>query len=166
MLCEDCGKNQASVVITVTTGGQSTTRHLCAACMEKMKQSFTQGDVQSFLSSLLQLLNNEPAAPSLSCSGCGLSYAEFQHTGKLGCAQCYRDFAEELRPLLLRIHGRSQHAGRVPPSREKARELEQCVDELRGKMDKAVAEENFEMAARLRDEIRAITERRQTEGQP
>ena len=156
MLCEDCHKNQATVIITVTTGDETTTRHLCAECMKKMESSFEQGDVQSFLSSLLSLLSSQPEAPTLTCSGCGLTYEEFQSTGKLGCAQCYHDFSEQLRPLLLRIHGRSQHAGRVPKSHEKERKLEQCLSELRTRMDQAVASEDFEEAARLRDEIRAL----------
>lgn len=166
MLCEDCHKNQATVIITVTTGGETTTRHLCPECMKKMESSFAQGDVQGFLSSLLSMLSAQPEAqeaPALKCSGCGLTYEEFQRTGKLGCAQCYHDFAEQLRPLLLRIHGRSQHAGRTPhggtQSAEQPGESEQRLNELHARMDQAVAAENFEEAARLRDEIRALTEK-------
>ncbi len=156
MLCEDCNKNQATVMITVTAGGEVTTRHLCQECMKKVEESFSQGDVQSFLSSLLSLLSAQPKAPQLTCSGCGLTYAEFQRTGKLGCAQCYQDFAEELRPLLARVHGRSQHAGRVPPGQEKPQDISVCMQELRTQMEAAVSAENFEEAAKLRDEIRAL----------
>lgn len=159
MLCEDCKQNQATVVITVTAGGEKTTRHLCPECMKKMENSFATGDVQAFLSSLLSLLASQPQTPTLQCSGCGLSYEEFQQTGQLGCAQCYTDFAEQLQPLLSRIHGRSQHAGRVPASHQKTRELEQCIDTLRERMETAVAAENFEEAAKMRDEIRALTAR-------
>ena len=164
MLCEDCNKNQATVVITVTTGGEITSRHLCQECMKKMEISFAQGDVQSFLSSLLALLSTEPKGSKLTCSGCGLSYTAFQQTGRLGCAQCYQDFAEELRPLLARIQGRSQHAGRMPAGREKEETREQTIGELRKRMEKAVSLENFEEAAQLRDEIRALSERVETEG--
>lgn len=156
MLCEECQKKEATVMITVTVGGEMTSRHLCPDCMKKMESSFAAGDVQSFLSSLLSLLSASPKAPELVCSKCGLSYEEFQHTGKLGCAQCYKDFQEQLRPLLLRIHGRSQHAGRVPQSHQKEREMALCLDTLRKEMDEAVAREDFEQAARLRDEIRAM----------
>lgn len=166
MLCEDCMKNQATVMITVTAGGEMTTRHLCQDCMKKMEASFTQGDVQSFLSSLLALLSAQPKAPQLTCSGCGLTYEEFQRTGKLGCAQCYQDFAKELRPLLARIHGRSQHAGRVPSGQEKTLEAELCLEELRQQMAEAISTENFEEAAKLRDEIRALSEAKASEEQP
>lgn len=165
MLCEECNKNQATVVITVTTGGEITTRHLCQECMKKMEISFAQGDVQSFLTSLLALLSAEAKGAKLTCSGCGLSYSAFQQTGKLGCAQCYQDFAEELRPLLARIQGRSQHAGRMPAGHENEKAREQTIGELRKRMEKAVTLENFEEAAQLRDEIRVLSGRAETEGQ-
>lgn len=163
MLCEDCKKNQATVVITVTAGGEVTTRHLCPECMKKMENSFAQGDVQGFLSSLLSMLSSEPKAPVRICSGCGLAYDEFQRTGKLGCAQCYHDFSDELRPLLFRIHGRSQHAGRVPVDHEKTFQRKRHIDELRERMEKAVIVENFEEAAELRDQIRQMNEKQETE---
>ena len=163
MLCEECKKNPASVVITVTAGGEVTTRHLCQECMQEMKSSFAHGDVQGFLSSLLSILSSGEKAPTRTCSGCGLPYEEFQHTGKLGCAQCYQDFADELRPLLARIHGRSQHVGRSPAKPHQEAQWQQQIDELRMRMEQAVVIENFEEAARLRDEIRALSEARQAE---
>lgn len=198
MLCEDCQKNLATVVITVTAGGEMKTRHLCQDCMKKMQNSFAQGDVQSFLSSLLSLLSAAPKAPQLTCSGCGLTYQEFQQTGKLGCAQCYHDFADELRPLLQRIHGRSEHAGRMPEGyvkeqphmepddtnpvihpksslfsahrmeanneKETEPKPKSEIDVLRIQMDEAVAIENFEQAAKLRDQIRILTDQKEAEG--
>ncbi len=162
MLCEECGKNQATVSITVTTGNGTTTRRLCPECMKKMEFSLAKGDIQSFLSSVLSVLGNEKKTeqPSIVCSSCGLSFAEFEHTGRLGCAQCYRDFSAQLKPSLQKIHGRTQHAGRKPKAfvPDPQDELNQQLNELRRQMDEAVAAENFEEAARLRDEIRALTE--------
>lgn len=169
MLCEECGKNQATVSITVTTGSETTTRRLCPECMKKMEFSLAKGDIQSFLSSVLSVLGNEKKneQPSIVCSSCGLSYAEFEHSGRLGCAQCYRDFASQLKPFLQKIHGRTQHAGRRPKAfvPDPQDELNQRVSELRRLMDEAVTEENFEEAARLRDELRSLTEAREVAGQ-
>ena len=163
MLCEECGKNEANVSITVTSGQGVTTRHLCYECMKKMESSLATGDIQSFLSSILSVLQTETKkeeTPTIVCSGCGMRYADFEHTGRLGCAQCYRDFAEQLKPLLQRVHGRVQHAGRKPASYapDPASLLNEKVLKLRQQMDEAVALENFEEAARLRDELRALTE--------
>jgi len=162
MMCEECGKNQATVSITVTTGSGTNTRRLCPECMKKMEFTLVKGDIQSFLSSVLSVLGSEKKAeqPSIVCSSCGLSYAEFEHTGRLGCAQCYRDFANQLKPSLQKIHGRTQHAGRRPKAfvPDPQDELNQRMSELRKQMDEAVANENFEEAARLRDELRSLTE--------
>jgi len=165
MLCEECGKNQATVSITVTTGNGMNTRHLCPECMKKMEASLAKGDIQSFLSSIMSVLGKEKKAqqPAVICSGCGLSYAEFEHTGRLGCAQCYRDFSAQLKPMLQKIHGRTQHAGRKPaafvPDPQDA--FNARLMELRQKMEEAVAVENFEDAAKYRDELRSLTEKQQ-----
>jgi len=166
MLCEECGKNQATVSITVTTGGNTSTRRLCPECMKKMELNLVKGDIQSFLSSVLSVLGSEKKTeeqPTVVCSSCGLSYQEFEHTGRLGCAQCYRDFADQLKPSLQKIHGRTQHAGRRPKAYvpDPQDELNQRVNELRKLMDEAVAAENFEEAARLRDELRSLMEKRE-----
>ncbi len=166
MLCEECNKNPATVVITVMSGGATTTRHLCKECMAKMENSIAKGDMSSFLASLSSILSKQPRETTLTCDACGLTYEEFLRTGKLGCTRCYQVFSEQLKPLLLRVHGRNQHAGRVPPGREKERELEQCLSGLRAQMDKAVNDENFEQAAVLRDEIKALCDKQNAEAKP
>ena len=162
MLCEECGKNPATLSITVTTGSGVTTRHLCPECVKKMELNLVKGDVQSFLSSVLSVLGSEKKKdhPAIVCEDCGLSYSEFEKTGRLGCAQCYTHFAEYLKPSLQKIHGRTQHAGRHPKTfiPDPQRELEIKQNRLRRLMDEAVACENFEEAARLRDELRSLTE--------
>lgn len=165
MLCEECGKNQATVSITLATGNGTTTRRLCPDCMKKMESSLAKGDIQGFLSSILSVLKAEKKddRPVVTCPGCGLSYADFEHTGRLGCAQCYRTFSEQLKPLLQRIHGRAQHAGRRPAAfvPDPTDAFNARVAELRQKMDEAVALENFEDAAKYRDELRKLTESRE-----
>ena len=165
MLCEECGKNQATVSITVTTGNGVKTRRLCPECMKKMELSLAKGDIQSFLSSIMSVLSKEKKTeqPEITCSACGLTYAKFEHTGRLGCAQCYRDFASHLKPMLQKIHGRTQHAGRKPKAfvPNPQDEINARILQLRQKMDEAVAEENFEDAAKYRDELRQLTEQQE-----
>ncbi len=164
MLCEECGKNPATVSITLTTGSVTTTKRLCQECMKKMESSLFKGDIQGFIGSILSVLHaenpKENETPSPCCSGCGLSYRDFEHTGRLGCAQCYRDFSKQLQPLLQRIHGRAQHAGRRPTAYtpDPTQILNEKMLKLRQKMDEAVASENFEDAAKYRDELRALTQ--------
>ena len=166
MLCEECNKNPATVLITVMSGNDTTIRHLCQECVEKMETSIAKGDMSTFLSALLNILSREPKQATLRCDICGLSYEEFQNSGKLGCAHCYQTFSEQLKPLLLRVHGRSQHAGRVPSSHQNERAIARCLAELKERMEQAVSSENFEEAASLRDEIRALIEKQKAEVHP
>lgn len=160
-------KNKATVSITVTTGNGVTTRRLCPECMKKMELSLVKGDIQSFLSSIMSVLGKEKQSdhPELKCSSCGLTYAEFEHTGRLGCAQCYREFSAQLKPMLQKIHGRTQHAGRKPTAfvPDPQDEINARILQLRQKMDEAVAEENFEDAAKYRDELRTLTDQHSRE---
>jgi protein arginine kinase activator len=84
------------------------------------------------------------------CPACGLTYAAFKAEGRFGCAQDYDAFHEVLEPLLERVHRATEHDGKQPLSRRRAAELE----ELRERMKRAVANEDYEQAARLRDLIR------------
>lgn len=157
MMCEECGQNPATVILALNVNGESTQKHLCAACMEKLKDSFSKGDIQSFLSSILSdIATVDAPEKDIYCSRCKLSYKEFKKTGRLGCAQCYQDFRDELKPMLLKIHGRSQHAGRMPRVSPEEQEQQQVLADLRKRMEEAVAQENFEEAALLRDQIKQL----------
>lgn len=178
MLCDECGKNPAVFSVTITSGEGVSNRHLCSDCMKNMESTLAGGNIHSFLSSILGMLsavNGEDTKPV--CSSCGLRFSEFERTGRLGCANCYKDFQKELGPMLQRIHGSSQHVGRKPawftaagnePTQTPASAEEtvsareelnaQRMDELRQKMDEAVAVENFEAAAQYRDEMRALAQ--------
>ena len=162
MLCEECGKNQAEVLVTTVVNGQSATRPLCRACLKK----YQTGDLQAVLAAILsamagKLQETDEEMPDIVCPKCGETYAEFQKTGMLGCAECYQAFRKELAPVITRVQGRSQHAGRKPPVSEEEQARQDRMAELRGLMEAAVAEENFEEAARLRDELRAMTPARE-----
>lgn len=157
MLCEECGQRNAEVIMTTLIGGQSTTRHLCRECVKKYKA----GDLQAVLAAVLSTMSEKQHTPEITCPRCGETYAEFQKTGMLGCAECYRAFQKELTPLIARVQGRSQHAGRRPPVSEEEQARMTRMEELRAQMEAAVAAENFEEAARLRDELRAMAPARE-----
>ncbi len=167
MLCEECKINEATVFITMHLQEEKRTKHLCQECVDKLKLDFEQGDIENFLTSLMAIMPKTTPTESLQCSVCHLSYETFQKTGKLGCAQCYEDFKEQLQPLLRRIHGRTQHAGRVPfryEFTEKTKEKEEEPknlekEQLRIEMAKAIEEENFEQAAIIRDKLKALTDK-------
>ena len=91
------------------------------------------------------------------CGFCGLTFAQFRETGRLGCPHCYSSFENHLRGLLRRIHGGTQHVGKVYlPSDPTASERAKRLEGLRRRLQRAVESEDFERAAEIRDLIRAL----------
>ena len=157
MTCDACQKNEATVKLVAIIDGVKTERHLCASCMEKQKRQLRSEGMQSMLSAIISSARKTANQPSLRCSNCGLSYDEFRKTSRLGCAQCYDDFKVQLKPLLHRLHGSTQHVGRVPELVDEELKTSTKLDQLRREMEIAIACEDFEQAAILRDALRGLT---------
>jgi len=164
MMCDNCGQHPASFHITTVTGEERKERNLCPECMAKLKQQMPGIDLNhltGLLSGFLQAIkaNNEASnkdEPGLKCGQCGMTYSAFRKVGLLGCANCYQDFKEPLRELLGSIHGRTQHVGRVPKNVGEDLSIRFQVERLRTELKTAIAEEEYENAASLRDQIRAL----------
>lgn len=155
----------------VLVNGKKHELHLCAECAKN------RGLPIDKLPALLVLLSgprgkNDPAA---ACSTCGSSLKGLNEHGLLGCADCYDTLREELLPVIKRAQGgRIKHTGRRPEGwakvPEKAEEtmpvqLEELehtpadpIETLRAELKAAVEREEYERAAVLRDEIRALSE--------
>lgn len=92
------------------------------------------------------------------CPHCGLKFKDFRTTGRLGCAHDYEVFRAELQPLLENIHGETQHVGKSP-RRHRGPAAKQRTTEtshLRKLLQQAVQREDYEEAARLRDQLRKL----------
>ena len=101
-------------------------------------------------------LTDAPARERKSCPLCSSTFSDFQKNGKTGCPECYRTFSEELKSTIHSIHGNVKHIGRAPSKFRKNREKENELKSLKNQLKNAIADENFEIAATLRDKIRAI----------
>ncbi len=154
MLCQECQKRIAKVHFTQIIKNNKVTMYLCENCArEKGSIGFPgQFDAGDFFSGLMgrpvELEEDE-----IVCSKCKMTYDEFQKVGKLGCDKCYETFEEKLGGLIKRLHGNIEHHGKAPKrSKISSREIET----LRVGLAKAIHEENYEMAAELRDKIRLL----------
>lgn len=168
MLCEECKLQEASYTISVMVGNEVTQRHLCADCMAKMHMSLASGNIRDLLSTFLSAISGaaqeekeEKPEDEVTCPRCETTWSQFTRTGHLGCPGCYEAFRERLQPMLLQVHGRVQHAGRRPLNTEKAQRVRTQREELAWQMEQAVALEDFETAAALRDRIRALSEQKE-----
>ena len=158
MLCDICGKREATFHYTEIINGVSRELHLCEECAKK--KGFMLPDAFSFADFMGGLIEPEQI-PSLEtelkCKNCGYSYSDFKKTGFLGCSQCYSSFHKMLEPLLKKIHGSSKHIGKFPQGKKKKeRGKDTEIQLLREKLKNAVAREEFEEAAKLRDRIKGL----------
>ena len=173
MLCDDCGHHEA-VVHIVQIGPQGRVeKNLCEKCAagygELMPESQPRKNmsVDDFLRGMFRQPAEQGEKPKeregeplvLTCPNCGMSYEDFQQTGKIGCSVCYGTFRRQLEPLLRRIHGTSTHSGKIPRRSGGTLELKQEIKRLRAELKEKVAQEEYEEAARLRDEVRALEQK-------
>ena len=151
MLCQHCNKENATVHFEQVVNNKKTEMYICEDCAKKlgvinMDMPFS---VSDFFSDFLK--TDLIGTSDVICDKCGMSYYEFQNTGKLGCDQCYKKFKTGLDPLLNRIQGSNRHIGKGPEEAQPDK-----MEELRGKLKEAVSEERYEDAAKIRDEIRGL----------
>src|SRR6185436_10107948 len=90
------------------------------------------------------------------CPQCGFSQADFKKSGRLGCPECYKTFAEGLSGLLKTMHKGTRHIGKTPEALRQTRETVDRLKSLQKKLAKAIEGEDYETAAALRDEIKAV----------
>lgn len=159
MKCDHCGENEAVIHLTQIVDNKMGTYHLCEACAAEKGLEPEPGIGNFPLTDFLAQMGEakpEPAGP-VECEYCGLSLKDFKKTGRLGCSHCYVTFDEHMRGLFRRLHGGTQHVGKVylPPDPTEADRHEQ-LSRLRRKLDVAVEKEEFERAAQLRDQIREL----------
>ncbi|MFH0910016.1 MAG: UvrB/UvrC motif-containing protein [Planctomycetota bacterium] len=151
-ICEICKKNPATVHLTDIHNNEKKELHLCQSCAEQkgitFQNSFSLPDLLAGLTRQRELRNT----PGPICKECGLSYRDFQTRGRLGCPQDYKAFAEEIEPMLERIHGRVQHVGKTPAAAGRTSGQQNLMTLMR-QMRTAVEREDYEKAAALRDEI-------------
>lgn len=164
MLCNVCGKNEARVHLTQIAEGKTTKVDLCEFCAKEKK--FDEASLVSDLISEIQgkktaILPSRGGETTLRCSACGYTQADFKKTGRLGCAHCYQAFEEKLRKILKSMHPAASHVGKTPEkliAKKIPQELEAHSLRLQEQLKRAVKREQFEEAARFRDELKAIRE--------
>ena len=159
MLCNECGKNQATVHSVQYVNGAKSEVHLCSQCAkhhpELSMNLFSTGDFfKSFFDDFMQMLVHSGSGAV--CDSCGTSFGEFRQSGLFGCPDCYDTFKDAVIPVLKGTHGSIQHTGEKPAANAEEAEKRRHYYDLKEQLAKAVAEERFEDAAKLRDEIGAL----------
>ncbi|KSV60033.1 UvrB/UvrC motif-containing protein [Acetivibrio ethanolgignens] len=179
MLCDKCHKREAKVYYTEIINGEKKEQYLCEECAAKytsfqIEKASSDSGLGGLLSSILSNYYGEKSkAPAskeatMVCKSCGITYQEVLEAGKLGCADCYKSFGEMIERTLRQIQGADTHIGKSPTAfcgevkkekrikKEPPKKEPDMLEKLSFQLQQAIEREEFEEAARLRDEIRAL----------
>ncbi len=165
MLCEDCHKNLATKRYAEVVDGKVSEQHLCQECLDRRQESVSSG----FQFAKPAAFRGKPAPAAAktsttadavearqSCTACNTTLKQILEKGQVGCSTCYETFPAQLESLLEGIHVALAHRGKVPRLDDARARLRADLQAKRGLLKTALTTENYEEAAALRDEIRAI----------
>ncbi len=167
MLCEVCGKNEATIHVTKIINGDKQELNICKACAEKMGDFNIGSDIemispfsfQNILSGLMDYVNHSAQNKTevdLKCQNCGTTYREFKEKGMFGCSECYSSFNTTIMNVIKGVQGNTTHIGKLPKSSGEAIIKRKKMLGLKEELQKAIYLEEYERAAEIRDEIRDI----------
>ncbi len=165
MLCQDCHKNLASVRYAEVVDGKVSEVHLCQECLGRRQESVSSGfqftKPTPFAKKSAAAVRTGAAAPDpvearQSCTSCTTTLKQILDTGRVGCSTCYVSFPAQLESLLEGIHVALAHRGKMPRLDDARARVRADLQSKRGLLKTALTTENYEEAAALRDEIRAL----------
>ena len=158
-MCSVCKTKPATVFFTnVSSENKSVNLNLCDDCAKAKgftdPTSFAMADLMLGLGAAQEI--EQAVGTDLKCPRCGFSQADFKKSGRLGCPECYRTFAEGLAGLLKTMHKGTRHVGKSPEALRQTRENVDRLKSLQKKLARAIEGEDYEAAAALRDEIKNL----------
>lgn len=154
-----CKEKPATVHLTQIVGEKMQKLDLCEDCAKAKgindPTGFALADIMLGLGAA-QEIEQSVGGVEVKCARCGFSQADFKKSGRLGCPECYKTFADGLSGLLKTMHKGVKHTGKTPEALRKSRETSDRLKSLQKKLTKAINAEDFEQAAMLRDEIKQL----------
>lgn len=164
MVCEICKTQEATVHLTQVVDGSIKKLHLCEQCAQQ--NGFDMQGPISITDILLGMGSKREDAPApvveRSCPRCHMRRTDFKKSGRFGCSTCYETFADDLPSLLRAMHRNDKHIGKIPATEAARVNAVQELSKLQEQLESAIAEENYETAATIRDKI--VTCRQKLDG--
>ncbi len=158
--CDHCDRPATHHSVEIIKG-QKIEKHLCDshAAQEGLAIKAIHTPINELLSNFVKLHSGSTQQKDLTCDSCGLKFSEFRENSLMGCPQCYTAFDAALAPLLERAHERAtHHLGKVPHRSGASEQKQLQMARLRKRLDEAVTAEDYELAAKLRDEVKRFEE--------
>ncbi len=157
MICHICKDKVATIRLKEIINNVVTELHLCRECFESREHQDSLGMAgvsESDTPAVIDEEKKKPKGKTRRCPNCGLSEEQFRARGRLGCGECYKIFAKTLEPILAKVHGSSEHRGKIPQEAAKGLDLKTELRKLQEDLQRAIQAENYERAAKLRDKIK------------
>ena len=153
-VCEICQKAPATVHFKQVIDGAAKEIFVCEGCAKKHGFNIhAPVPGADFLFGIgLQSQTARPSEADKVCPVCHMRSSDLAKTSRLGCEHCYEVFEAELKPILWSMQKSDRHQGKVPVGAR----VRMLMAERREQLGMAVAAQNFEEAARLRDEIKDL----------
>ena len=183
MLCDKCGNRQATVQYVQVINGDRTELHLCPDCARDMGIGTNSFNTQlsapfNFTSIFDNMFENGNRLISnvnkeeLFCPKCQTKFSDFLKNGVVGCSECYKTFSKNLDKIIKRTHGTDKYMGKKyfkesSTKKEKSVSVDATkgeetkidkIEELTRKLKSCINEENYEDAAKIRDQIKKLKE--------
>jgi len=160
MLCDVCNENDVVITLTEIDGDGVRQVRLCERCAAERGVQAAAVTPTPQVGSFVQSVHQQVAplqGDAARCSFCSSTLRDFRQTGRLGCAHCYEAFENGLRELLRRVQGSSRHVGQgYRPPLDETMLATASAAQLRDQLQRAIDSEQFELAATLRDQLKAM----------
>lgn len=156
--CEKCSERATIHITEIDDDNSYQEVHFCAKCAQDYLTGQMDKPTAVMSESKPPMVVRDPGEKidQKQCPMCKTTFAEFRASGRLGCAHDYEVFREELLPLLENIHDASRHIGKVPRRAPLSLQSHTKRTTLRQELQQAIAVEDYERAAQLRDEIEGL----------
>ena len=153
MLCDHCHEREANVKYTQIINGQKKEMNLCEKCSQELGIGNMQFNMplsfsnffEDFFEPELNFMPSLALPKQEKCDTCGMTYDEFTKIGKFGCANCYETFSK-----------RKEKTSKIKLEKTKIHPEENKLEQLQSQLKKAIQEEKYEEAAKIRDEIKKL----------
>ena len=163
MKCDSCGGQDAVIHIRQIIGSEVQDLHICQKCAaEKGILTDKEGEgvsLPSLLNGLIEDIVPMNNTVPESCPRCGMKRDDVDAEGRIGCPDCINAFGKEIRRSLKKRGLTANHKGKLPRGLETVKTLLFDKEVYKTQLKKAIAEEDYETAAKLRDKIHDIEER-------
>lgn len=164
--CSEC-RRPIQVIYTEVVGKSIIRTAMCGECPVLARKLHGESFVER---------GEQEGPASLVCGGCGVSLEELKMGAPIGCPLCYEIFADEITQQLYQLErlppkagilrkGSSLHTGRSPHEKQEVEPSLKLIA-LQQALHETLSREDYEQAAWLRDQIKALEEQSKGKEKP